>query len=90
MTVHSAVPLRFTLPLPAFVLHPFTAVVISALHVYLAAGHLSKLFGDDVEWTHFWKGFGALAGAYVFAALASRGFVRFQGRHLPQDFVQRD
>jgi hypothetical protein len=30
------------------------------------------LFGGDVQWTHIWKGFGALAGAYVFAALASR------------------
>jgi hypothetical protein len=75
MTVHCAVPLRFTLPLPAFVLHPFTEVVIATLHVYLGAGHLMKLFGGDVEWTHFWKGFGALAGAYVFAALASPGFV---------------
>ena len=89
MTVHSSVPLRFTLPLPAFVLHPVTAVVIATLHVYLGAGHLLKLFGGDVEWTHLWKGFGALAGAYVFAALASRGFVRFQDRHLQQDFVQR-
>ena len=25
-----------------------------------------------MKWTHVWKGFGALAGAYVFAALASR------------------
>ena len=89
MTVHSAAASRFTLPLPAFVLHPFTAVVIATLHVYLGAGHLLKLFGGDVEWTHFWKGFGALAGAYVFAALASRGFVRFQDRHLPQDLVRR-
>ena len=89
MTVHSAAPLRFALPLPAFVLHPFTAVVIATLHVYLGAGHLLKLFGGDVEWTHFWKGFGALAGAYVFAALASRGFVRSQDRRLPQDSVQR-
>jgi hypothetical protein len=34
-----------------------------------------------VEWTHIWKGFGALAGAYVFAALASRG-LRLEGRHV--------
>ena len=45
MTVHSAVPLRFTLPLPAFVLHPFTAVVIATLHVYLGAGHLLRNAG---------------------------------------------
>jgi hypothetical protein len=57
-------------------MHPFTAVVIAAVHVYLAAGHLTKLFGGDVQWTHAWKGFGALAGAYVFAALASRGLAR--------------
>jgi len=30
------------------------------------------LFAGDWQWTHIWKGFGALAGAYVFAALASR------------------
>ena len=63
---------RFVLPLPAFVLHPLTAVVVAAVHVYLAAGHLSQFIGGDVQWTHFWKGFGALAGAYVFMALASR------------------
>jgi hypothetical protein len=67
---------RFVLPLPAFVLHPLTAVVVAAVHVYLAAGHLSQLIGGDVQWTHFWKGFGALGGAYVFAALASRGLAR--------------
>jgi hypothetical protein len=61
----------FALPLPAFVLHPVTALVIACMHVYLAAGHLSKLFGGDLEWTHIWKGFGALAGAYVFTAFAS-------------------
>ena len=64
------------LPLPRFILRPFTSVVIAAVHVYLAFGHLSQLFGGDIQWTHIWKGFGALGGAYVFAALASRGFVR--------------
>jgi hypothetical protein len=64
------------LPLPGFVLRPFTALVIAAIHVYLSFGHLSSLFGGDVQWTHIWKGFGALAGAYVFAALAQRGFAR--------------
>lgn len=59
------------LPLPRFVLHPLTATAIAAVHVYLAAGHLAKLAGH-VEWTHIWKGTGALFGAYVFAALASR------------------
>jgi hypothetical protein len=62
------------LPLPSFVLHRYTAVVIAAIHIYLSYGHLSKLFGGDIQWTHFWKGFGSLAGAYVFTALASRGF----------------
>jgi hypothetical protein len=60
------------LPLPAFVLHPLTAVGIAVMHVYLASGHLWKLFGGEATWTNIWKGFGALAGAYVFAALASR------------------
>ena len=63
---------RFVLPLPGFVLHPLTSVVVAAVHVYLAFGHLSDLFGGDIQLTHIWKGFGALAGAYVFAALASR------------------
>jgi len=66
----------FVLPLPRFVLHPFTALVVAAVHVYLASGHLWSLFGGDVQWTHIWKGFGALAGAYVFAALASRSLSR--------------
>jgi hypothetical protein len=64
------------LPLPRFVLRPYTAVVIAAVHVYLGIGHLGKLFGGEVEWTHFWKGFGSIGGAYVFAALASRGLAR--------------
>jgi hypothetical protein len=66
-------PLRFVLPLPRFILGPRAAALVAAIHVYLALGHLSKLVAGDVEWTHIWKGFGALAGAYVFAALASRG-----------------
>jgi|GEM_PF-3910572 hypothetical protein len=64
------------LPLPAFVLAPVTSLIIAAVHVYLSFGHLTKLFGGEVQWTHIWKGFGALAGAYVFAALASRGLAR--------------
>ena len=63
-------PFPTALPLPAFVLRPITAAVIAAVHVYLAAGHLSRLFGGEVEWTHMWKGCGALAGAYLFTALA--------------------
>ena len=64
------------LPLPGFVLNPLTALIIAVVHVYLSFGHLSALFGGDVQWTHIWKGFGALAGAYVFAAPAQRGFAR--------------
>ena len=30
---------------------PAHAVIITAVHVYLAAGHFSKLFGGDVQWT---------------------------------------
>ena len=47
-----------------FVLHPLTAVALAAVH---------ELATGNVEWTHIWKGFGALFGAYVFAALAMRG-----------------
>jgi len=83
MKVHGSIPLRFVLPLPGFVLHPLTAVVIAAVHVCLAAGHLSQLVDGDLQWTHCWKGFGALAGAYVFAALASRRLAK--GRHLHRD-----
>jgi hypothetical protein len=43
MKSHSAMRFRFVLPLPAFVLHPLTAVVVATVHVYLAAGHLSQL-----------------------------------------------
>jgi hypothetical protein len=82
MKAATVIPFRTVLPLPAFVLHPLTAVVVAAVHVYLAFGHLSQLFGGDMQWTHIWKGFGALAGAYVFAALASRGLTRQEGRHI--------
>ena len=67
---------RFLLPLPAFVLHPLTALFLGAVHIYFATGHLSKLFEGSIHWTDIWKGFGALAGAYVFAALATRGFAQ--------------
>jgi hypothetical protein len=64
------------LPLPSFILRPFTAMIIAAVHVYLALSHLMPLLAGDWQWTHIWKGFGALAGAYVFVALASRGLAR--------------
>src|SRR5208282_2404759 len=69
------------LPLPAFVLHPLTALFLGGVHVYLAAGHLSKLIGGARDWTDIWKGLGALAGAYIFVALASRGLA---GRQAPR------
>ena len=62
-------------------MHPFTALLMAGIHVYLSVGHLLKLFSGVVLWTHVWKGFGALAGAYVFAALASRGFARRLREH---------
>jgi len=64
------------LPLPSFVLRPVAAVIVAVVHVYLALSHLVPLFGGEWQWTHVWKGVGALAGAYVFAALASRGLAR--------------
>ena len=85
MKAHNTWALRIELPLPAFVWHPITAAVIAAVHVYLAAGHLSRLFGGEVEWTHMWKGFGALAGAYVFTALALRGLAQHKVQHLSLD-----
>jgi len=71
---------RFVLPLPGWVLHPFTAVVIAGVHVYLSIEHLSNLVRGPVQWTDLWKGFGSLGGAYVFAALATRGFARHKSR----------
>jgi hypothetical protein len=82
MKAHDCTPYSLTLPLPAFMLHPLTAMGIAALHVYLAVGHLSKLFSGPIQWTDIWKGFGALAGAYVFAALASRGLARSKNQNL--------
>ena len=76
MKPHHPTPRRFVLPLPSFVMRPLTAVIIAAVHVYLAAGHLGQLILGDVQWTHIWKGFGAAAGAYVFAAIASRKLAR--------------
>ena len=80
MKMHGTLPSRFVLPLPSFALHPYTALIIAILHIYLSIGHLSKLFSGDVQWTHFWKGFGSLGGAYVFAALATRGFARYKNQ----------
>jgi hypothetical protein len=87
---HNPVLSRFVLPLPSFVLHPLTAVIIAVAHVYLAAGHLSHLIAGDIQWTHCWKGFGALAGAYVFAALASRRLARGRRLHLDPDALAID
>ena len=80
MKTQETLPSRFVLPLPGFVLQPRTAIVIAVVHIYLSVGHLSELFGSDVQWTHFWKGFGSLGGAYVFAALATRGFAQFKSQ----------
>lgn len=85
MTGHDQGRDGLVLPLPAFVLHPLTSVIIAGLHLYLAAGHLAKLFGGDVQWTHIWKGFGALAGMYLFAALASKGRARREDRRALQE-----
>ena len=76
MKAHNTMRSGLVLPLPRFVLHPLTALVIAGVHVYLAYAHLTHLFGGEVEWTHIWKGFGALSGAYVFAALATRGLAQ--------------
>lgn len=83
MKAPKTVRFGFVLPLPNFILHPLTAVLIAATHVYLSAGHLLKLLGGEVTWTNIWKGFGALVGAYVFAALASR---RLAQNTKPQHF----
>ena len=81
---------RFVLPLPGFVLHPLTSVIVCVVHVYLAFGHLSPLAAGDLQWTHIWKGFGALAGAYIFGALASRGFVQHEHHRRLTSFLRPD
>ena len=63
---------NFGLPLPRFIFHPLTTLSIVIVHVYLASVHLAALASGRIAWEHIWKGFGALLGAYVFAALASR------------------
>jgi hypothetical protein len=83
-----AMPSRFVLPLPGFVLHPLTSVVVCVVHIYLAFGHLGSLAAGDLQWTHIWKGFGALAGAYIFAALASRGFVQHEDHRRLTSFLR--
>jgi hypothetical protein len=40
---------RMMLPLPRFVWHPLTAVVIAAVHVYLAFDHLAELTAGNFE-----------------------------------------
>jgi hypothetical protein len=85
MKGREAMAFRYSLPLPRWVLHPFTAVAIAVVHVYLATGHVLPLLAGDIQWTHVWKGFGALGGAYVFAALASRGFAAARGRNEDQN-----
>ena len=91
MTGRGPMRFGFVLPLPAFVLHPLTSVAIAGVHLYLAAEHLFQLFGGDVLWTHIWKGFGALGGVYVFAALASKGLARERTRPLHSPLLdQRD
>ena len=83
-------PFHLVLPLPHWVLHPFTSVFLGAVHVYLAAGHISQLFGAGVQWTASGSGFECAAGAYVFAALASRGLARHEGRHHERQMPQQD
>ncbi len=63
---------NFRLPLPRFIFHPLTTLSIAIVHVYLASVHLAALAAGRIAWEHIWKSFGALFGAYVFAALASR------------------
>jgi hypothetical protein len=80
MKMQGTLPSRFVLPLPGFVMQPYTAIVIAIVHIYLSVGHLSRLCGGDVQWTHFWNGFCSLGGGYVFAALATRGFARYKSQ----------
>ncbi|HET7003599.1 MAG TPA: hypothetical protein VFI33_19895, partial [Puia sp.] len=74
------------LPLPRFIFRPLTSAIIAIVHIYLASGHLYHVFTGDFQFTDVWKGFGALLGAYVFAALAFNGYAsrseKFAGKKL--------
>jgi hypothetical protein len=37
------------LPLPRWVLHPYTALVLAGVHLYLAGGHLLPLFDGEIQ-----------------------------------------
>jgi hypothetical protein len=37
------------LPLPRWVLHPYTALVLAGVHLYLAWGHLLPLFDGEIQ-----------------------------------------
>jgi hypothetical protein len=49
------------------------------------AGKFRSPLQSEVQWTHFWKGFDALFGAYVFAALASRRVAKPLQRGIPNE-----
>jgi hypothetical protein len=79
--------LSFSLPLPRFIFHPLTVGIIVVVHLYLAYGHLAALTAGQVEWVRMWKGFGALFGAYVFAALATRRAPKSQASTIEKNCV---
>jgi len=47
MKALALIPYSVTLPLPAFVLHPLTALGLAVLHTYLAVDHLPKQHALD-------------------------------------------
>jgi len=54
---------NFVFPLPRFVLHPFTAASIAALHVDLAFVRLSKVFGGEVPRMYDMRTLGQIGGS---------------------------
>lgn len=58
------------LPLPGLVTGRPFCLLLAAIHFWLGCGHLGALARGALAWTHVWKGFGAVLGAYVFVALA--------------------
>lgn len=61
------------LPLPNFARSRWLFVGLAAVHFWLGGGHLLALVRPEWTLTDVWKGVGAVAGAYYFLALASRG-----------------
>ncbi len=49
MNAYRTRPFQRALPLPTFVMHPFTLLVLAGVHAYLAFVHLAQLAAGSIE-----------------------------------------